>query len=67
VLFRLTAAEARVAMALLDGSNAEEIADNLRVGRETVRTQIKAIYSKTGVRRQAEFIALALASPALVK
>ncbi len=63
-LFGLTAAEARVAMALVDGDNAGQIAERLRVGRETVRTQTKAVYGKTGVKRQGQFIKLALSSPA---
>jgi DNA-binding CsgD family transcriptional regulator len=34
------------------------------VGRETVRTQIEAVYTKTGVQRQGQFIRLALTIPA---
>src|SRR5262249_1440368 len=63
IQFGLTAADARVALALLDGVNASQIAQRLGVRRETVRTQIKAVYGKTGVRRQGQFIALALSHP----
>jgi DNA-binding CsgD family transcriptional regulator len=62
-LYGFSPAEARVAMALLDGENAAEIGDRLRVSRETVRTQTKAAYAKMGVRRQGQFIRLALAIP----
>jgi DNA-binding CsgD family transcriptional regulator len=56
-LFDLTAAEARVAAGLIDGRSIGEMAGQNGVGVETVRTQVKSILGKTGVQRQAEFIA----------
>ncbi|HVY86379.1 MAG TPA: helix-turn-helix transcriptional regulator [Caulobacterales bacterium] len=50
----LTDAEADVARALYGGAGTREIAQRRGVGFETVRTQIKSIYNKLGVRRQSE-------------
>jgi DNA-binding CsgD family transcriptional regulator len=61
--YGLTSRECRVAEALLEGSSVDEIATKLSVGRETVRTQIKAVYAKAGVRRQVQFIRLVLTHP----
>jgi DNA-binding CsgD family transcriptional regulator len=57
-LFRLTPAEARLAARLADGSGIDGASAALQVGRETVRTQLRAIFAKTGAHRQAELVAL---------
>ncbi|HEY7837776.1 MAG TPA: helix-turn-helix transcriptional regulator [Terriglobales bacterium] len=57
-LFALTPAEARVAMLLAGGRDPKEIADQGRTTPATVRFQLKAIYRKTGVRRQSELVRL---------
>lgn len=56
-LFDLTAGEARVATGLIVGLSIRDMALQNGVGQETVRTQVQAILSKTGSRRQAEFVA----------
>jgi DNA-binding CsgD family transcriptional regulator len=56
--FSLTTAEAKVASMVATGSSPEEIATTLQVSRETIRHQIKAIFSKTGTHRQSELAAL---------
>ncbi|HTV56591.1 MAG TPA: helix-turn-helix transcriptional regulator, partial [Terriglobia bacterium] len=56
--FSLTSAEAKVASMVAAGSSPEEIAIALQVSRETVRNQIKAIFSKTATHRQSELAAL---------
>lgn len=56
----LTPAEARVAIALLEGSSAREVANYLGVSFNTVRTQIKEIYAKLGVNSRANFVKLML-------
>lgn len=56
--FLLTGAEAKVASMIAIGSSPEEIADALRISRETVRNQIKTIFGKTGTHRQNELAAL---------
>jgi DNA-binding CsgD family transcriptional regulator len=57
-LFGLTPAECRVALLLCDGKAPKAIAGTLGVSVETVRSQIKSIFSKTGVKRQGELIRL---------
>ncbi len=57
-VLRLTSAEARVASMVAVGSSPEVIAAELKVSRETVRNQIKAIFVKTRTHRQSELAAL---------
>lgn len=54
--YGLTPAEVRVALVLLEGSSAREVADYLNVSHHTVRTQIKEIYAKLGVGTRARFV-----------
>jgi DNA-binding CsgD family transcriptional regulator len=56
--FGLTTAEARLAMRMASGAALETVADELRISKETARNQLKAVFQKTGVRRQAELVAL---------
>jgi len=56
----LSAAEARVAVGIAAGDTPDGVARAHGVGLSTVRTQLKSIYRKLGVRRQAE-LALRLA------
>lgn len=56
-LFDLTAAEARVAAGLLDGMTASDLSARYDVSLPTIRTQVRALLSKSGVSRQSEFIA----------
>ena len=56
VLFRLTGAEERLAIALLAGKTLEEIARDHSISKETVRAQLREIFAKTGVNRQSELI-----------
>lgn len=53
-LFDLTPAEARVAQGLVEGRTISEMAERYGTGRETIRSQVKAVLNKTGSRRQAE-------------
>ncbi|MEP9375382.1 helix-turn-helix transcriptional regulator [Aquabacter sp. CN5-332] len=57
-LFDLTPAEARVARAMADLKTPEAIAAENGVSRETVKTQMKAIYTKTGVHSQTAMVRL---------
>ena len=57
-LFDLTKAEARVARELASGRSADEVASALGVSAHTVKTQMKAVFRKTGVGRQSELVAL---------
>lgn len=56
-LSRLTAAETKVAVALIAGGRATEIACQRNVSVETVRTQIKSIYAKFDVKGHVELLA----------
>jgi DNA-binding CsgD family transcriptional regulator len=58
--FGLTPAECRVAMLSSDGHAPRQIANMIGVTDHTVRSQIKSIFSKTGVKRQGELIRLLL-------
>ena len=60
LLYGLTPAECRVALLLGDGHAPRRIATMVGVTDNTVRSQIKSIFSKTGVRRQGELIRLLL-------
>jgi DNA-binding CsgD family transcriptional regulator len=63
LLYGFTAAEAKLARLLLDGCTLAQSAETNHVTRETVRTQLKSMFSKTGVRRQSELIRLLTALP----
>ncbi|HZZ77939.1 MAG TPA: helix-turn-helix transcriptional regulator [Gemmataceae bacterium] len=56
--FHLTEAESRVAARLAKGRGIDDIADELRLSNETVRSQLKAVFAKTNTHRQAELVAL---------
>jgi PAS domain S-box-containing protein len=57
--FELTPAETRLLSCLLAGHNLSEASHELRVTAATVKTQLGAIFRKTGVGRQSELILLA--------
>lgn len=57
-LFDFTPAEARVARSLVAGRTVEEIALDQGVSRNTVRTHLRGVMTKTGCSRQAEVVAL---------
>lgn len=57
--FGLTAAEVRVVSRMAHGASIGEIADRNGVRPATVRSQLKSIFLKTGMRRQSQLVALA--------
>jgi len=59
-LFDLTGSELRVLQGLIQGSAPAEIADLYGIARSTVKTHLLNLYRKTGTRRQAELVKLAL-------
>ena len=61
-LYSLTPTQARVTGRLAVGRSAEEIAREMGLSLETVRTHIRHVLSKTGTGRQGELIALILRS-----
>ena len=58
--------EARVVVELVKGKRPQEVADELKVSLNTVRNQLKQIFSKTNTGRQSELISLVLSSAAFV-
>ncbi|WP_027477791.1 helix-turn-helix transcriptional regulator [Curvibacter gracilis] len=58
-LFKLTLSEARVCVALgSEGLTPQECSDVFGVSITTIRTQIRSIYNKMGLRRQADLVRL---------
>ncbi|SNS26110.1 DNA-binding transcriptional regulator, CsgD family [Sphingomonas laterariae] len=57
-LFQLTPAEAQLAAALANGASLIDAADRLGVTHNTVRGHLRAIFAKTGVRRQSQLVHL---------
>ncbi|MCA2245304.1 MULTISPECIES: helix-turn-helix transcriptional regulator [Mycobacterium] len=60
-LYRLTEGEAEVALRLTHGAGLKQIADELSVSYETVRTHLQHAFDKTDTHRQAELVGLVLA------
>jgi DNA-binding CsgD family transcriptional regulator len=56
--FRLTPAEAKLTCVIGNGGSLEHAAGELRLSRETVRNQLKAVFAKTDTHRQSELVAL---------
>lgn len=56
--YGLTAAETELADRLLNGLSLKESAEDRGIGLETARTQLSALFAKTGTRRQAELLTL---------
>jgi DNA-binding CsgD family transcriptional regulator/PAS domain-containing protein len=57
-LYRLTPAEADVAMAIACGEGLQAAADELKISLTTARTHLQHIFEKTETRRQAELVRL---------
>jgi DNA-binding CsgD family transcriptional regulator len=56
--FDLTPAEARLASQIASGKTLADITRQQGSGRETLRSQLKAVFEKTGTARQAELALL---------
>lgn len=59
-IYGLTEAEAAIATLITEGQSLTEIAGARGTTRETIRSQLKHILAKTGTRRQAELVSLAM-------
>lgn len=64
-LYGLTPAEARLAALVGEGLGLPEVAARLGVCRETAKSNLRAVFAKTGTRRQAELVRLLLTGPGL--
>jgi DNA-binding CsgD family transcriptional regulator len=62
-LYGLTAAEARVAVVLMQGRSLTEVAIELRVSKETARKHLRALFRKTLTNRQSELVRLLVGGP----
>lgn len=67
VAFRLTPAEAKVALLLLEGYLPKEIAQKHKINLDTVRKQLQSIYKKTSTNRQADLVKLLLNLPRFIQ
>ena len=56
--YRLTAAEMRVLLAIVEGGGVAEVARRLGVSEATVKTHLQRIFDKTGAARQADLVKL---------
>jgi DNA-binding CsgD family transcriptional regulator len=65
--FNLTGAELRVLLGLVEGGTPQDIAAQYGVSSATVKTQLKSLFAKTGAKRQAELVKLALAAAPVVR
>jgi DNA-binding CsgD family transcriptional regulator len=61
--YGLTKSEAQVAISMANGLNPNEIAKMNNVEISTIRSQLKAIYNKIGVKTQAELVKTLLTGP----
>jgi DNA-binding CsgD family transcriptional regulator len=61
--FGLTAAEVRVLIAIMDYGGVAEVASALSLSPATVRTHLRHVFEKTGVRRQADLVKLMTSYP----
>jgi DNA-binding CsgD family transcriptional regulator len=57
-LYRLTAAELRVLMAIVDIGGVPEVAPMLGISETTVKTHLQRVFEKTGTNRQADLVKL---------
>ena len=62
--FELTPAEVRVLVAIMDYGGVAEVASALKLSPATVRTHLRHVFEKTGVRRQADLVKLMTSYPA---
>jgi DNA-binding CsgD family transcriptional regulator/PAS domain-containing protein len=63
-LFGLTPAEANLAILLARGLSLAEVSEAQNISQHTARAQLKSIFAKTGVSRQAELVRLIIKSVA---
>jgi DNA-binding CsgD family transcriptional regulator/CRP-like cAMP-binding protein len=64
-LYGLTPTEARLSSALLQGKNVMQVARELHIKVNTVRSHLKSIFLKTGANRQSELVRILITSPRL--
>lgn len=65
-LYGLTPTESRMAAKMMRGASLSQVASELEIKRETARTHLKNIFSKTQTNRQSELVRLLVTGPANV-
>ena len=63
MLFRLPPMETRIVDLLTAGNDLPTVADILKMSGETARSHLKSIFRKTGAKRQADLVRMALSLP----
>lgn len=63
-LYKFTPSEARLAAYLCQGLTLDEISEKIELSRNTLKSQLRSCFTKTGVSRQAELIRLINTGPA---
>jgi DNA-binding CsgD family transcriptional regulator len=64
--FGLSPAESRVLIAIMDFGGVAEVAAALKLSPATVRTHLRHVFEKTGVRRQADLVKLVASYPSSI-
>jgi DNA-binding CsgD family transcriptional regulator len=64
--FELTPAEVRVLIAIMDYGGVAKVASTLKLSPATVRTHLRHVFEKTGMRRQADLVKLMTSYPASI-
>ena len=67
ILYQLTPAEGELVRLIAEGRSLEEVAAERGVTMNTVRSQLKQVFSKTGTSRQGELVHLVLTGVASVR
>lgn len=65
-LFMLSAAEARLATALCNGTALDAYAQQSGISINTARSQLRAVLHKTGTHRQSDLVRLLNSAPRLI-
>lgn len=65
--FKLTDAECRLTLQLIEGQSLTAVAASLQISLNTAKTQLKSIFSKTGARRQSDLVRLILSSADFIR
>ena len=58
MLYKLTPAETALVLALSNGATPEHFAEQRSISLATVKTQLQAVFAKTGTRRQSDLMRL---------
>ena len=65
IVFGLTPAETRLAEHLVSGKSLSEIGDELKLSRETLKSQLRSVFAKTDTCRQGELVARLLSATSI--